>query len=55
MDLPQYILDNTDDEFSHANFLLAYLKSKGANTEALQAIEDRINYLTQLKSQEPSH
>jgi hypothetical protein len=31
-DMPQYILDNTDDEFSHANFLLAYLKSKGANT-----------------------
>ena len=34
-DMPQYILDNTDDEFSHANFLLAYLKSKGANTEDL--------------------
>jgi hypothetical protein len=33
--MPQYILDNTDDEFSHANFLLAYLKSKGANTEDL--------------------
>src|SRR5258706_2661852 len=31
-DMPQYINDNTDDEFSHANFLLAYLKSKGANT-----------------------
>jgi hypothetical protein len=31
-DMPQYIQDNTDDEFSHANFLLAYLKSKGANT-----------------------
>jgi len=30
-DMPQYINDNTDDEFSHANFLLAYLKSKGAN------------------------
>jgi hypothetical protein len=30
-DMPQYIADNTDDEFSHANFLLAYLKSKGAN------------------------
>ena len=26
-DMDQYILDNTDDEFSHANFLLAYLKS----------------------------
>src|SRR5260370_21552686 len=34
-DMPQYIQDNTDDEFSHANFLLAYLKSKGANTEDL--------------------
>src|ERR1700736_2310924 len=32
-DMPQYIQDNTDDEFSHANFLIAYLKSKGANTE----------------------
>jgi hypothetical protein len=31
-DMPQYILDNTDDEFSHANFIIAYLKSKGANT-----------------------
>jgi len=31
-DMPTYVLDNTDDEFSHANFLLAYLKSKGANT-----------------------
>jgi hypothetical protein len=34
-DMPQYILDNTDDEFSHANFLLAYLKSKGADTSDL--------------------
>jgi hypothetical protein len=34
-DMDQYILDNTDDEFSHANFLLAYLKSKGANTADL--------------------
>ena len=34
-DMPQYIQDNTDDEFSHANFLLAYLKSKGADTEDL--------------------
>jgi hypothetical protein len=30
MDMPQYIADNTDDEFSHAAFLKAYLKSKGA-------------------------
>ena len=37
-DMPQYILDNTDDEFSHANFLLAYLKSKGANTSELDLL-----------------
>src|SRR6201988_2232502 len=37
-DMPQYILDNTDDEFSHANFLLAYLKSKGANTAELNLL-----------------
>jgi hypothetical protein len=29
-DQPQYISDNTDDEMSHAAFLNAYLKSKGA-------------------------
>jgi hypothetical protein len=38
MDMPQYIQDNTDDEFSHANFLLAYLKSKGANTADLDLL-----------------
>jgi hypothetical protein len=37
-DMPQYIQDNTDDEFSHANFLLAYLKSKGANTVELDLL-----------------
>jgi hypothetical protein len=37
-DMPQYILDNTDDEFSHANFLLAYLKSKGANTSDIELL-----------------
>ena len=37
-DMPTYILDNTDDEFSHANFLLAYLKSKGANTSDLELL-----------------
>jgi len=37
-DMPQYIHDNTDDEFSHANFLLAYLKSKGANTADLDLL-----------------
>jgi hypothetical protein len=30
-DMPQYIADNTDDELSHAAFLNAYLKSKGAH------------------------
>ena len=30
MDMPQYIHDNTDDEFTHQNFLNAYLASKGA-------------------------
>ncbi|HEY2319895.1 MAG TPA: ferritin-like domain-containing protein [Solirubrobacteraceae bacterium] len=29
-DMPQYISDNTDDEVSHARFLNAYLRSKGA-------------------------
>ena len=28
-DMPQYIVDNTDDEFSHELFLRAYLQSKG--------------------------
>ena len=37
-DMSQYILDNTDDEFSHANFLLAYLKSKGANIADLDLL-----------------
>jgi hypothetical protein len=37
-DMPQYINDNTDDEFSHANFLLAYLKSKGASTAELDLL-----------------
>jgi hypothetical protein len=31
-DMPQYIVDNTDDEFTHAAFLKAYLESKGART-----------------------
>jgi hypothetical protein len=29
-DMPQYISDNTDDEVSHADFLNAYLESRGA-------------------------
>ncbi len=33
---PQYIHDNTDDEISHANFLNAYLISKGAEPVGLE-------------------
>ncbi len=29
-DMPQYIHDNTDDEFTHADFLNAYLRAHGA-------------------------
>jgi hypothetical protein len=37
-DMPLYIIDNTDDEFSHSNFLLAYLKSEGANTSDIDLL-----------------
>src|SRR5215470_3269454 len=30
-DMAQYVHDNTDDEFTHQNFLNAYLVSKGAS------------------------
>src|SRR4029077_8861619 len=30
-DMPQYIHDNTEDEFTHFNFINAYLKSKDAD------------------------
>jgi hypothetical protein len=36
-DMPQYITDNTDDEFSHAAFINAYLQSKGADPVDLDA------------------
>ena len=36
-DMPQYISDNTDDELSHAAFLNAYLRSKGAEPVNLDA------------------
>ena len=36
MDMPQYIHDNTDDEFTHQNFLNAYLVSKGAEPVSLE-------------------
>jgi hypothetical protein len=35
-DMAQYVHDNTDDEFTHQNFLNAYLKSKGAATVDLE-------------------
>ncbi|MBV9491857.1 MAG: hypothetical protein JO069_19350 [Verrucomicrobia bacterium] len=38
-DMPQYIQDNTDDEFSHEKFLRAYLGSRGASTSEI----DRLN------------
>src|ERR1700730_8045667 len=31
-DMPQYIADNTDDEFSHQAFIRAFVASKGAST-----------------------
>nr|MDQ2897591.1 ferritin-like domain-containing protein [Actinomycetota bacterium] len=35
-DMPQYIADNTDDELSHAAFINAYLRSKGAQPVSLE-------------------
>jgi hypothetical protein len=35
-DMAQYVHDNTDDEFTHQNFLNAYLVSKGAETVNLE-------------------
>jgi hypothetical protein len=35
-DMGQYIHDNTDDEFTHQNFLNAYLESKGASPVNLE-------------------
>jgi Ferritin-like domain len=37
-DMPQYITDNTDDEFSHQAFLRAYLASKGASTAEIDLL-----------------
>src|SRR5438874_11470692 len=34
--MAQYVHDNTDDEFTHQNFLNAYLASKGADTVNLE-------------------
>jgi hypothetical protein len=41
-DMAQYVHDNTDDEFTHQNFLNAYLKSKGeepADLEQFRTLE----------------
>jgi hypothetical protein len=35
-DMAQYVHDNTDDEFTHQNFLNAYLVSKGADPVSLE-------------------
>jgi hypothetical protein len=35
-DMAQYVHDNTDDEFTHQNFLNAYLKSKGEEPVSLE-------------------
>ena len=35
-DMAQYVHDNTNDEFSHRNFINAYLASKGADTVNLE-------------------
>jgi hypothetical protein len=35
-DMAQYVHDNTDDEFTHQNFLNAYLTSKGADPVNLE-------------------
>lgn len=37
-DMAQYIHDNTDDEFSHAAFIRAYLASRGASTGDLDLL-----------------
>jgi hypothetical protein len=36
-DMPQYVHDNTEDEFTHFTFINAYLKSRGAQTVNLDA------------------
>ena len=36
-DMAQYVHDNTDDEFTHQNFLNAYLASKGADMVNLES------------------
>jgi hypothetical protein len=40
-DMPQYITDNTDDEFTHAAFIRAYLASKGASTAEIDLLNGK--------------
>lgn len=40
-DMAQYIHDNTDDEFSHAAFLRAYLNFKGASTAEIDLLQGK--------------
>ena len=40
-DMPQYIHDNTDDEFTHAAFINGYLKSRGARTGRISTVSGR--------------
>src|SRR5579872_4657708 len=35
-DFPQYVHDNTEDEFTHENFINAYLTSKSADAVSLE-------------------
>lgn len=39
-DMPQYIHDNTEDEFSHQDFINNYLASKGADTANLKSFHN---------------
>lgn len=39
-DMPQYIHDNTEDEFSHQDFINSYLISKGAETADLDTFRN---------------
>jgi Ferritin-like domain len=41
-DMAQYVHDNTDDEFTHQNFLNAYLTSKGAEPVSLEAYPEAL-------------
>ena len=52
-DMPQYIVDNTDDEFSHASFLRNYLQSKGQPTVELN--KDFANLPPSKVSRVPRH